>query len=217
MKNAVLKALTKSQTDKIPELEKACANLQREKENVIVRYRKLAAKHKALVEKMEQEKMQLVEAQAKLAQLRDDLDLETCSYMKYHQNVCSRLCGLHEMLASSFDEIKAQCMPFPNKGVLAEMMIDCIGEETKAVPDTVWWLKNNSAILAIEGILNMLHGEGCQELSRPCDLAASRDVMVLENIQEDVRKLAGRNVRRWWKPHRLLRLYVGLRRPALKL
>jgi hypothetical protein len=34
------------------------------------------------------------------------------------------------------------------------------------VPDTVWWLNDNFAILAIEGVLNMLHGEGCQELSR---------------------------------------------------
>jgi hypothetical protein len=120
--------------------------LQREKKNVIVRYWKLVVKHKTFAEKMEQEKMQLVEAQAELAKLHDDLDLETCSYMKYRQNVRSRLCDLHETLASSFDEVKARCMPFPEKGIIVEKMIDWVGEEIKAVPDTVWWLNNNFII-----------------------------------------------------------------------
>jgi hypothetical protein len=61
-KNAELEALTKSQADKIAELEKTCADLQQEKDNVIVGYRKLAVKHKAFAKKMEQEKIQLVEA-----------------------------------------------------------------------------------------------------------------------------------------------------------
>jgi hypothetical protein len=110
--------------------------------------------------------MQHVEAQVKVAKFRDDLALETYSYTKYHQNVHSRLHDLHKTLASSDDEVKAQCMPFPNIGVIVEKMIDWVGEEIKAVPDTVWWLNNNFAILAIEGVLSMLHGEGCQELSR---------------------------------------------------
>jgi hypothetical protein len=42
----------------------ACANLKREKENVTVSYRRLSEKHKALVEKMEQEKAELAEAHA---------------------------------------------------------------------------------------------------------------------------------------------------------
>jgi hypothetical protein len=92
---------------------------------------------------------------------------------------------------SSFDEVKAQCMPFPNKGVVVEEMIDLIAEEVKAVPDTVWRLNDNFAVLGIEGVLNMLHGEGCQELGQLRDLAVSRDAMVLKDVLEDVRKLAG--------------------------
>jgi hypothetical protein len=33
------------------------------------------------------------------------------------------------------------------------------------VPDTVWWLNDNFTIVGIEGILNMLNGDGCQELN----------------------------------------------------
>jgi hypothetical protein len=37
----------------------------------------------------------------------------------------------------------------------------------------------------------MLNGEGCQELGRLHDLAGSHDVVILEDVLEDVRKLAG--------------------------
>jgi hypothetical protein len=82
-------------------------------------------------------------------------------------------------------------MPFPNKGVMVEEMIDLIAEEVKAVPDTVWRLNDNFVVLGIEGVLNMLHGEGCHELGRLRDLVVSRDAMVLKDVPEDVRKLAG--------------------------
>jgi hypothetical protein len=37
----------------------------------------------------------------------------------------------------------------------------------------------------------MLNGEGCQELSWLRDLASSHDAAVLEDVPEDVHKLAG--------------------------
>jgi hypothetical protein len=49
----------------------------------------------------------------------------------------------------------------------------------------------------------MLNGEGCQELGRLDDLATSCDATMLEDVPEDVHKLAGRIMRRWWKPHGL--------------
>jgi hypothetical protein len=46
-------------------------------------YRMLAAKHNAFIEKTEQEKIKLAEAHGvELAKFHEDLDLETCSYMK---------------------------------------------------------------------------------------------------------------------------------------
>jgi hypothetical protein len=131
------------------------------------------------------------------------LNLETRSYTEYLQNVRRRLCELHETVASSFDEVKAQCLPFPDKGMKVEEMIDWVVGEVRAVLDTVWWLNDNFTILGIEGVLSMLNGEGCRELSQLHDLAASHDVAVLEDVPEDVRKLARRIDRKWWKPHGL--------------
>jgi hypothetical protein len=69
--------------------------------------------------------------------------------------------------------------------------------------DTISRLNNNFAILGIEGVLSMLNGEGCQELGRLRDLDGSHDAAVLEDVLEDVHKLVGQIVRKWWKPHGL--------------
>jgi hypothetical protein len=41
------------------------------------------------------------------------------------------------MIASSFVEVKVQCMPFPNRDMVVEEIIDWIAEEIKVVLNTV--------------------------------------------------------------------------------
>jgi hypothetical protein len=164
----------------------------------------LSEKHKALNEKAKQENEKLVEAQAvELTNLCGDLDLETYGYTKYHQTVCRRLHKLHEMVASSFDVVKVQCLPFPGKGEKVEEMIDWVTGEVKAVLDTIWWLNDNFVIVGIEGVLNMLNGRGCQELDRLRDLATSHGTSALEDAPDGLHKLAWQIVQRWWKPYDL--------------
>jgi hypothetical protein len=62
----------------------------------------------------------------------------------------------------------------------------------KAVPDTVWRLINNFAILGIVGVLNMLNSEGCQELTRLHELAASHNATILKDVPEGMHRLVGR-------------------------
>jgi hypothetical protein len=109
---------------------------------------------------------------AELTMLREDLDLETRSYTEYHQTVRRRLCKLHEMV------------------VMVEEMIDSVVGEVKVVPDTLWRLNDNFAVLGIKGILNMLNSEGCEELGRLHDLDASCGTSALEDVPNDVHKLA---------------------------
>jgi hypothetical protein len=44
---------------------------------------------------------------------------------------------LHEAVAPSFDKVKAQCLPFPDKGAMVEEMIDWVVGEVKVVSDTI--------------------------------------------------------------------------------
>jgi hypothetical protein len=94
-------------------------------------------------------------------------------------------------------------LPFTDKGVKVEEMIDWVVSEVKVVLDTVWRLNDNFTILGIEGVLSMLNGKGVQELGQLRDLAGSSDASILQQVREDVHKLAGRIKRRWWKPHGL--------------
>jgi hypothetical protein len=185
--------------------------LKHKKDNTTTGYRRLSEKNKALTKKVERDKAKLAEAHAvEFARLRGDLDLETHNYAEYRQTVHRRLHELHEIIASSFDEVKVQCLPFPDKGVKIGEMINWVAGEVKAVSNTVWRLNDNFVVLGIKGVLKMLHGEACQELSRLHDLAASRDAAILEDVPEDVRKLAGWIVQRWWKPHGLPKAFHWL-------
>jgi hypothetical protein len=75
--------------------------------------------------------------------------------------------------------------------VKVKEIIDWVVREVKAVSDTLWQLNDNFSVLGIEGVLNVLNGEGCQELGRLHDLATSHDATVLEDVPEDMHKLAG--------------------------
>jgi hypothetical protein len=71
-------------------------------------YWRLATKHDAFVKKVEQEKAKLAEAHVvEVAKLRGDLDLEMHSYTKYCQTMRHWVHDIHEIVASSFDEVQA--------------------------------------------------------------------------------------------------------------
>jgi hypothetical protein len=70
-------------------------------------------------------------------------------------------------------------------------LIDWVGEELKVMSDTMWQLNDNFVVLSIEGVLNMLLGAGCQDLSQLHRLATSSDISIIENILGDVQKLVG--------------------------
>jgi hypothetical protein len=84
--NVELEAMVKSQGEKITELEAAYADLKHEKESIM-----LAEAH-------------AIEA----TKIQGELNVETRSYADYHMNVHRCLHGLHELVASSFDEVKAR-------------------------------------------------------------------------------------------------------------
>jgi hypothetical protein len=140
-----------------------------------------------LTEKSEREKAELVEAHAtELAKLWGDLDMETRSYPEYLQSVRHRLRELHETMASSFNEVQVWCFPFPNGAVKVEEMIEWVTKVVKTVSSTIWQLNDNFTVLDVEGVLNMLNNEGCHELGRLRELAASSDASVLQDVPENV-------------------------------
>jgi hypothetical protein len=73
----------------------------------------------------------------------------------------------------------------------------------RSLPGVFWQLNDNFVVLAIKGVLNMLHSSGCQELSELRQLAASSDASIVEDVSAEVQKIADHLVCRWWKNHGL--------------
>jgi hypothetical protein len=90
------------------------------------------------------------------------------------------------VLNASFGEVGLRCLPIPTKNAPVENYIDWFEKKVKAVSGVVWQLNNNFVVLAIEGVLNMLHSS------------------VIENVPGEVQKIDGHPVWRWWKNHGLL-------------
>jgi hypothetical protein len=67
----------------------------------------------------------------------------------------------------------------------------------------MWQLNDNFIMLAIEGVLSMLHGTDCQQLPKLRELAVPSNVSVIEDVPVEVRKLVGHLVQRWWNGHGL--------------
>jgi hypothetical protein len=115
-----------------------CADFRCKKDKVTDGYRRLAEKYKSLTERAEHEKAKLAEAHvAEVTKLHEDLDLEAQSYNKYRQTIRRWLRDLHEAVRSSFEEVKAQCLPFSDKGAKVGEMINWVVREVKVVLDTV--------------------------------------------------------------------------------
>jgi hypothetical protein len=112
-------------------------------------------------------------------------------------------------VASSFNEVQVWCLPFPGKGAKVEEMIEWVVGEVKMVPDTVCQLNDIFVVLAIEGVLNMLNIEGCQELSLLRELVASLDTSVKQDVPDDMRKLVGELCGGGGNFMACLRLFIG--------
>jgi hypothetical protein len=137
-KSAELEVLMKSQAEKITHPEKPCADLKWEKGNVTAGYQRLSEKHKTFTEKEEQEKTNLAGAPAvEVAKIQEGLNEETQNYTDYCLNMCHYLRKLHEVVASSFEEVMVRCLPVPARGAKVEEMIDWVAGEVQTVPDTV--------------------------------------------------------------------------------
>jgi hypothetical protein len=85
------------------------------------------------------------------------------------------------------------------------------------VSNIVWRLNVNCIVLGIVGVLNMLNNDGCPELRQLCNLAASHNAAVLEDVPEVVHMLAGGSCGGGGNHMACLKLFAGLMQPMPQL
>jgi hypothetical protein len=72
-------------------------------------------------------------------------------------------------------ELGAQCPLYPAKGAPNDEFFNWFKEEVSSLPEVFTHLNKNVVALALEGMLKMLHGSGCNHLPTLQSLATSSE------------------------------------------
>jgi hypothetical protein len=125
-------------------------------------------------------------------------------FHKFHVYFCTRLRELRKELDKSLGELGRGCLNYPEKGGTIGGIINWFMGEIQALPDFFTEANKNISCFAMAGsILKMLEVSGCGHVSELWPMAVSSDASVLRDILEDIKKITGRLVRRWWTNHGL--------------
>jgi hypothetical protein len=114
-----------------------------------------------------------------------------------------KLHSLHRDLEKSMDALAVRCFDYPQTSGTIGSIIDWFKEEAQTLPITFAYGNKNISYFIVAGILKMLAGVGCEHISELWKLAVLSDASLLPEILEDIGKIAGKLVRRWWMNHGL--------------
>jgi hypothetical protein len=100
-------------------------------------------------------------------------------------------------VASSFDKVKARCLPLPARNAKVEEMIDWIAGEVKTMSDTIWQLNDN--FVRISGY------RGCLEYAKQRRVPRAGPPSQVDCFPRRLHPAgcAQASGRRWWKTHGL--------------
>jgi hypothetical protein len=113
-----------------------------------------------------------------------------------------RLHDLHRDLEKSLGELGERCLEYPDRWYYWRYH-QLVQGEIQALPTTFKEDNKNNTCFAVSGIVKMLKGVCCEHVPKLLSLAASSDASLIKTISEDIRKIVGRLVRRWWTHHGL--------------
>lgn len=100
-------------------------------------------------------------------------------------------------------EFGASCLPYSGKGITIGEIIGWFDKEIKYLPATFVKENKNFMCYAIVGVLRMLYDNGCDNVEGLQKIMASCDATILENLPEELTKLTGHVVKKWWSEHGL--------------
>jgi hypothetical protein len=110
-------------------------------------------------------------------------------------------CDIH--LENPVNEFGAGCLPYPRKKSTIDSKIMWFDNEIKALPATIAKAIKNFVCYAVVGILRMLYDNGCDHIEGLQTVMASYDASILQHLSEELTKLTGRLVKKWWMKHGL--------------
>jgi hypothetical protein len=131
-------------------------------------------------------------------------EAERKRFQDYHIHHCKKLRELWINLAKVVNVIGVQCLPHLGKGSTIGEIVEWFDKEIQALPSTITKVNMNFLCYCLAGVLRMLrknanydHLEGLEVIMNSCDAP------LLNDIPDEIAKLSGHIVRRWWSLHGL--------------
>jgi hypothetical protein len=107
-------------------------------------------------------------------------------------------------LEKAVNEIGVQCLPYPIKNSIIGEVLSWFDKEIKVLHDAITKAHTNFLVYCLVGVLKMLQGHAqCCHLDGFDVIMSSCDVYILDEIPNDIAKLATCIVKRWLTSHGL--------------
>jgi hypothetical protein len=114
-----------------------------------------------------------------------------------------KLHGFQINLEKVVNEFGVKCLPYPGENNTIGEVVGLFDEENKALPTAIAKENKNSVYYCLVGILQMLYEIGCGHVEGLQAVMASCDASILEDLLDEIAKLTGRIVKKWWTEHGL--------------
>jgi hypothetical protein len=101
------------------------------------------------------------------------------------------------------NEFDIGCLPYPGKKSTIGGIIEWFDNEIKALPATIVKANKKIVCYAIIGVLRMLYDNGCDHIEGLQTIMGLCDASILQDLPEELTKLMGRLVKKWWTEHGL--------------
>jgi hypothetical protein len=195
-------------------LMKAHVHRQAVETTQVVRVVELEMQNSKLLVVLEQTRAAFVDVDAtqnSLSPLRMLMPLRTlCPWLRRNWKKsaqASALLKLRELrinLEKAMNEIGERCLPHPGKGSAIGEIVELFDKEIQALSGVITKANKNFLCYCLSRVLRMLYENvDCDHLDGLEAIMNSYDASLLNDIPDEIAKLSGRIVRKWWSSHGL--------------
>jgi hypothetical protein len=135
-------------------------------------------------------------------------------FQDYRVHHLKKLRGLRLNLEKAVAEFGAKCLPYPGKNSTIGNIIGWFDNEIKALPGIIAKANTNFVCYAVVGVLGMLYDNGCDHIEGLQTIMGSSDASILEDPSEELTKLIGHLVKKWWIEHSMRHVVDRFRKKA---
>jgi hypothetical protein len=124
-------------------------------------------------------------------------------YQDYHVRYLKKLRKFCTILEKAVNKNGVKCLPYQGKNSTIVKVIRWFDKDIQALPTAITKVNKNFLSYCITGVLRMHYENDCGHVEQLQTIMNSCGASILGDIPEEIGKLAGRIVSKWWVTHGL--------------